>query len=395
MVAMPDSLVLDPAFPVARVEAAVRADFTAHQRTEYRLCLGLRRLYTANAHRGGARASFADWAEQRLGIPSKLASLFSFLGFHFERLPAVRAAVESGALSYTKAREFVAIATSEDEKEWIERAQALTNRKLERLVAERGGKPAKVVVSPLTAKEVQDVRRAREILTTRTDAPVPYPRMLPEMSRMLAEGALVFAVEAGTAAPAKKVRPYLTQALCVNCLDTWVPVPGENLRIPLAEWLTALKDGAEVVDLASVYLCDCEGEKHRRDRCPKEQARPGGRRVSRYIRAEDLKLIEARDGMRCSTPGCTCAGPLENGHLTPFRDGTPADPEMIRKQCATCNVLVESERLVITGRAPFEEYTTANGEYLGIGYDPEPRTRSDPHVGTGDAVTREPPAGGS
>ena len=35
MVAIPDSAYLDPAFPVARVEAAVRADFAAHQRTEY------------------------------------------------------------------------------------------------------------------------------------------------------------------------------------------------------------------------------------------------------------------------------------------------------------------------------------------------------------------------
>lgn len=156
---------LDPAFPHARVEACVARQWAAHGRAEFLLCIALRRLYRDRVHRRDSRARFGDGAEQVFGIPVKLANLFSFLGSHFERLPGTRAEVEAGRLSYTKAREFAALATPEDEAGWIGFALSHTNRQLERRVADGGGKPARMVKTPLTPEEVQAVRKARETLT--------------------------------------------------------------------------------------------------------------------------------------------------------------------------------------------------------------------------------------
>ncbi len=399
---LPASDFLDPAVPVRRVEEAVAEDWSRLTRSEFRLALGLRRLYRDYAHRRDGRGRFVDWAEDRFGVPAKLASTFSFLGEHFERLPVLRAAVEAGEVAWTKAREFAALATEKDVAEWIAYAKGHTNRELERRLADRQGEPAKQISVPLTATQVQEVRRAREILTRETKKPVAERDLLPTMSKMLAEGTLVLAGKGPAAAPAKPVRPYLSMNLCVNCLDTWIPIPGENLRIPIEQWLAELKAGATVVDLLSQYLCDCPDVKHRRDRCP--HRRPPLRPVadaSRYVREEDLRIIEARDGGRCSTPGCGGCGPLDLGHLRPFREGYPAVPANLRQQGSVCNQMIESGRLLVTGEAPFEEYRTASGEYLGIGYDPRRRRAPEPesagpenpHVGNGKEGREKAPGG--
>ena len=88
--------------------------------------------------------------------------------------------------------------------------------------------------------------------------------------------------------------------------------------------------------------------------------------------------------MSCRTPGCGNPVPLEAGHLRPFRDGAPMCEEFLCQQCATCNDLIESGRLRVTGEAPYDRYHLADGSFLGFGFDP------DPHVGT-SARTPLPP----
>ena len=99
-----------------------------------------------------------------------------------------------------------------------------------------------------------------------------------------------------------------------------------------------------------------------------------------------LKSIRARDGFVCRTPDCGCEVPLENSHLTPFRDGTPAQLEFLRQHCATCNVLIETGTLKVVGYAPYERYYDADGQFLGYGY-----SRRNSHVGTSGGVVRPVP----
>ncbi len=59
-------------------------------------------------------------------------------------------------------------------------------------------------------------------------------------------------------------------------------------------------------------------------------------------------------------------------------------------QCKSCNALIEEERLVVKGLAPFEKYYLRDGTFLGWGYDPMPFNRLPrvPHVGQGDGSGR-------
>jgi hypothetical protein len=92
------------------------------------LCLGLRRLFRDQVHRGTGRSRFVDWVEQKFGIPTKLAGLFSWLGSKLEELPLTLQAMESGDVTYTKLREYVSLATRENEAEWIEFASTHRDR---------------------------------------------------------------------------------------------------------------------------------------------------------------------------------------------------------------------------------------------------------------------------
>lgn len=394
---------LDPTTPHRAVGNLVHRRWAQIQRGEYEVCLALRRLFGDNVHRHEGFSRFADYAEQRYGIPGKLADLFCFIAGHLARLPKTRAALECGDLTYTKAREFVRIATPDDEAKWIEYAMGHTNRDLERRCerARRGtDRDEKKVVSRLTPTQVQTTRKARETVMKDLGKPVREDQLLHVLSDLFVNSGGLFGNsgspdESTTPTEDRRALPYLTINLCPQCTHAYVPVPGENLRVPVEDWFEALKAGAEVHDLVADLMCDCEGVKHRRDRCPHpapEAPHPEAPK-SRYIPAEVRRRIEARDGHRCRRPGCANPVPLEASHLKPYRDGTPPTPGNLVQHCATCNDLIETGRLKVEGSAPLEQYYLASGEYIGHGFDPAPhvgkRGRAQPR---GDA---DPPGSSS
>jgi len=389
------AFLLNPSVKHRRVESTVSELWDAHQRTEYGLCLGLRRLYRDQVHRRKGRARFVDWAEQRFGIPRKLAGTFSWIGSVIEKLPLTMAAMERGEVTYTKVREFMTQATPETEAEWIGFAKTHTNREIEARVRRReakdGTEKVKATVE-LTPEERQATRKAREILQKETGEPVREAEVLGKLATSFVENGGLFGGggdggDGDAAGRPKKRSAYVSFQPCPICLDSFVPVPEGLLRVPPREWIEAIRDGAEAFDLMDHFFCDCHGEKHRKDRCPNwrfPEARPA---ESRHIPSSVEKRIHARDGFVCRTPGCGCALPLEMSHLTPFRDGTPPVLEHLRQHCATCNDLIETGRLRVSGHAPYERYYSADGEFLGFGY-----SRSRPHVGTGrewDGVARK------
>ena len=287
--------------------------------------------------------------------------------------------MDEGRLTYTKAREFVALATPENEAEWIEFAITHTNRDLEREVArKRRGTPEETreVTSRVTPAEAQAVRQARECLMKLTDRPVPADKVLP----LLAETALgrgLFEGGNGVSADAPPVKPYLTIALDPFTFHTWVPTPEGDLDVPILDWVRALRDGAPVEEFVTKYFCDCEDEIHRRDLCPHYRPSDGPAPTSRHVPVEVRRRIEARDGSRCRVPGCLNAGPLEIGHFRPHRDGGPMTEENLGKQCEACNKMIESKTLKVEGEAPFERYHRWDDSFLGYGCDHRPF----PHVG--------------
>lgn len=395
---------LDPAVPLDRVLTRVRRRWASHQRSEAELCVGLRRLYRDQAHRGLGRSKFSRYIHAETGMPEKLVWIFMNLGKHFERLPLIREAMERGVLSYTKAREFAPSIRPDEQEHWIEFAKGHTNREIEREVAkvnaEREGRefqPKVSVVLWLTGVEFQALRAAREMVMKELREPVPFDRLVP----MLAESALAGELPGGSdgngwkGPKSKKLLPYAALCHCPFCLHTWVPIPGENLEVRVSEWVDNLRAGAEFMNLLPDFLCECEDVKHRRDQCPNRKEPWGEAAIRRFLPAAERKRIAARDGHRCRTPDCGNPVPIEVGHMEkPFREGVPMTREFLGQQCATCNDLIESGKLRVMGLPPFEQYYLADGTFLGFGFDPKPWA-SLPHVGDGSGRVRERPPGWS
>ena len=388
---------LDPAVPLTRVAAHVKKRWRQHQRVELELSLGLRRLFRDCAHRGNGTGNFATYAEREFDIPPKLTWTFSNLGEHLERLPMLVTAMESGEVTYTKAREFAPYIQPEDQREWIEFARKATNRAIESRVAkwnaDRLGKEyveKKKVTSSLNGLEAQAVRQAREQLLKATDQFIPETKLLPALATMLVEGKLGTAEDdSGKKLKASKTRePYLAIAPCPCCLTTFVPVPGANMPVAAFEFLDRMRKGGDVVNLIPHYFCDCENELHRRDECPRLRGEKiAANSTSRYVSAEAQQMIDARDGFRCRVPGCLNQLPLENGHIHKFCEGGPTTPKNMATQCKSCNALIEEESLVVIGIAPYEKYYLRDGTFLGWGFNPTP-FNSIPHVGQGDGSGR-------
>lgn len=373
------ALLLDPATKHQEVLRRAERAWDLVQRGEYVLSLCMRRLFRDNVHRGGTAARFGDWAERELGMPSKLANLFSFLGKHLERLPLTREAFEAGRITYTKVREFAALATPEDEAFWVEFAATHTNRELERRVyraREGTERDTREVVSRVSPIEFQAIRQVREDLMKKTKKAVPEEKLLPLLAETVLAGGLI-GQEAG--GKARAVEPFATIAHCAFCGHTWVPTPEGDFEVPLRDWIEALRDGAPVEEFVTKFLCDCEDVKHRRDLCPHHRPSEGPAPASRHVPAAVRRRIAARDGFRCRTPGCGNPGPMEIGHIRPHRDGAPMTEENLGHQCATCNEFIEKEKLVVVGEAPHERYYLDDGTFIGYGWDhrPFPRVGQD------------------
>ena len=169
------------------------------------------------------------------------------------------------------------------------------------------------------------------------------------------------------------------------------------MSVRVEEWLAALRGGGEFVNLLEGQLCDCADVKHRRDRCPRPRPRREAAARNRHVPAAVRRLIEARDGHRYRFPGCTCPGPLEFSHLERFADGAPTTPETVVQHCRAHNRMLETGRVRVEGRAPFEKYDREDGSFVGVGGDPRPRGATMSHVGNGGESreeSRKPPRSG-
>ena len=389
---------LEPGTHPDVVEAIVMRLVSSSQVREYGLALGYRRLFRDNIHRARDFRKFGAYAEARLKDSARRASALSFLGKHLERLPKVRKALATHELDWTKAREFVARATPEDEEEWVEFCKTHNSREVEQRVY--GKETKRPTTQRLTPEEEQAVRKVREQTLRKTGEYLGKDAVLGRLAKDALSGEGLF----GGCAPegTEKTPPkngsgkYATVGLCVRCLDTWVPLPGEDRRVPIATFLSAVSEGAKLVELLSDFLCDCEGEKHRKDACPHYQPPFAPAPKSRYIPKKVREFIEARGGFRCETPGCGEELPLDGSHLRPYRDGTPPLREYLALHCSGCNQSIEQKQLRVMGTAPYARYYDRHGEFLGFGYQAE-REESRPrntHVGENGRPVKKPPGKG-
>jgi hypothetical protein len=122
-----------PDQPAAKVHLLLRRSLVVMDDAHQCAVLWFGEVMNRGLFRDMGCSSINQYAVQELGFSKSKAGDFIRLARQLEKLPAVREAVASGELGYTKAREIVSVATPETQESWLEAAKG-TRKELVREV---------------------------------------------------------------------------------------------------------------------------------------------------------------------------------------------------------------------------------------------------------------------
>jgi len=127
-----------PDQPAAKVHAYLRSSLAALEKAQQCSVLWFGEVMRRGLFRDLGHSSINQYAIQELGFSKSRTDDFIRLARQLDNLPAVREAVASGELGYTKARELVSAVTPETQDTWLEAAKG-TRRELVREIKKAKG----------------------------------------------------------------------------------------------------------------------------------------------------------------------------------------------------------------------------------------------------------------
>jgi len=283
-------------------------------------------------------------------------------------LPAVSMALSAGELSFSSVRELTRVATADTEEAWLAAARGKTAHQLERLVAGRaaGDLPDDPAESDLRSRVV------------RIELPT-------EVLALLREARVVIASEQGS----EVSDATLIEALCRQVLDPSNGRAGPAHQIAYRkcqECKRATQQGAgrelDVrADVIARAACDA--------RVLGDLDAPAPARATSTVTPRVREQVFARDGARCTVPGCRAARNLDIHHIIEQEHGGPNDLWNLTLLCSGHHAALHAGFLSIVGRAPYELVVAwPYGSQLPLGIDAA--TRSD-LLAAVIATSREPP----
>ena len=134
------SVGLEPVLSVEQIESHLIEAANRHHLEERNIAYWLLEIDRRQLYRTRGFSSLGDYAMELVGIKPRKAWYLVFIAERLENLPAIRAEFDAGKLSWTKAREIVAVATPDTEEEWLAKARVLSNRDLEKEVRRHDGR---------------------------------------------------------------------------------------------------------------------------------------------------------------------------------------------------------------------------------------------------------------
>jgi hypothetical protein len=309
-----------------------------------------RRLY-----RNLGFSTINQYAMQELGFSKSRTGDFIRLARQLENLPAVRKAVVTGKLGYTKAREIVSVATPETEACWLEAAKG-TRQELvcEVKKAKRAARvdPAQGELLPALPPVVgprelpvrfqvdltpeQEARRAALVERLHKLGGVPPDRaelMLEALAALVEvkEEETGVAVEFADVADGTGTDPAHRAAEKTprGALAGRPPVQIHVHEDAATGRMTVQTDAGE----RELGRADTE-----RMRCDAAVCGRGGRNTT-TIAPRVRREVLARDRHRCRAPGCGRTRFLEVHHIVPRQRGGSNRPENLVTLCGACHRL--------------------------------------------------------
>jgi hypothetical protein len=146
-----------PEQPAATVHASLRRSLAAMDEAHKCAVLWFGEVMRRRLYRDLGYSSINQYALTELGFSRSRTGDFIRLVRRLDDLPAVRKAVASGELGYTKAREIVAVATPTTEKRWLAVAQGTRKelvREVKRVKCAAKADPAQGELMPSAATVV-------------------------------------------------------------------------------------------------------------------------------------------------------------------------------------------------------------------------------------------------
>lgn len=331
---MQTSIVL-PAFapdqPAARVDAALRQALSACDRARECAVLWFAEVQRRALYREFGCASLEIYATGSLGFTQNRYWQFKRLADDLERLPALKEAVATGELGWTKAQQVARVATPETQQAWVAKAATTGRRELAREV-----QAARAVV-------MAEARRAVAREEQAPTAPMPI-----EASFTLRGDVLQVARLEALLEKARKQRRGPAGAtrldLVLEALAALVEDPADDDVAAAA----VQRPGVHVV----VQQCpDCKAATVATARgdlalAPAQVAAVGcdaivsGEKNHSVIPPRTRAAVLARDRHRCTTPGCRATRFLEVHHVVPRSKGGGNGEANLVTLCSRCHGFV-------------------------------------------------------
>ncbi len=276
-------------------------------------------------------SSINQYAIQELGFSKSRTDDYIRLARQLDNLPAVREAVASGEIGYTKAREIVSVATPETQDEWLKAAKG-TRKDL--------------------INEVKKVKRAAKVDPGQgellpSSPTVVGPRELPVYFKMkmtpeqeARRSALVKRLHKLGGVPTDRVELMLEGlAALAETIEAEKCPRGHLASRPPVQ--IHVHENAETgrmtvqTDAGERELSRAESE---RMRCDAAVCEHGGRNTT-TIPPRVRREVLARDLHRCQAPGCGRTRFLEVHHIKPRNRGGGNQAENLVTLCASCHRL--------------------------------------------------------
>ena len=313
--------------PAANVHASLKISLKALDKAHQCAVLWFSEVMRRHLYRDLGHSSINQYAMLELGFSKSRTRDFVRLAGQLDKLPAVREAMTSGELGYTKARELVSVATAETEDTWLKAARG-TRKEL--------------------VHEVKKARRAakvdpgqRELLPEAP--PVVAPKELPVRFQM----DLTPEQEARRAALVERLHklggvPCDKAELMLEALAALVESKEKGPRGPLTSRPPVQihvhdNEGKVTVqtEAGERHLSQAEAD---RMRCDASVCVQGGRNKA-TIPPRTRREVLARDQHRCQAPGCGKTRFLEVHHIVSRKHGGNNHTENLTTLCGTCHRL--------------------------------------------------------
>jgi 5-methylcytosine-specific restriction endonuclease McrA len=356
-----------PDQPAAKVHTLLRRSLAVMDDAHQCAVLWFGEVMNRHLYRDLGHSSINQYADRELGFSKSKAGDFIRLARQLDNLPAVREAVASGKIGYTKAREIVSVATPETQEPWLKAAKG-TRKELIHEV-KKAKHAAKVdpgqgellpssppVVAPrqlpvrfqVDLTPEQEARRAAMVERLHKLGGVPADR-----GELMLEGlaALLETKEMEVLGEADAMTNHHKKEQSGTPRGVFASRP--PVQIHVHEDKTTGRMTVQT-DAGERELSNVESERMRCDAAVWEQ---GGRNTT-TIPPRVRREVLARDKHRCQAPGCGRTRFLEVHHIFSRQQGGSNKAENLTTLCACCHRLWHEKGIRVRETPP--RYTAPN-----------------------------------